>query len=76
MYQCIKSYIKDTNDFSRKLDALLSLPEDTILCIRDVAGLYPNIPHEDGLVTMQKALDQREDKTISTDSLIELANAF
>ena len=29
--------------------------------------------HEDGLVAMQKTLDVREDKTVSTDSLIELA---
>ena len=36
-------------------------------------GLYPNIPHEEGLVAMQKALDAREDKTVSTDSLTELA---
>ena len=44
--QKIKSYIKDTNDFLRKLDALPSLPEDIVLCTRDVVGLYPNIPHE------------------------------
>ena len=36
-------------------------------------ALYPNIPHEDGLVAMRKALDAREDKTVLTDSLIELA---
>ena len=70
--QEIKSYIKDTNDFLRKLDPLPSLPEDIILCTIDVVGLYPNIPHEDGLVAMRKALDAREDKTVSTDSLIEL----
>ena len=70
--QKVRSYIKDTNDFLRKLDALPSLPEDTILCTIDVVGLYPNIPHEDGLVAMRKALDEREDKTVSTDSLIEL----
>ena len=49
------------------------MTEDIILCTRDVVGLYPNILHEDGLVAMQKALDAREDKTVSTDSLIELA---
>ena len=63
-----KSYIKDNNDFLRK-DALPSLAEDIILCKIDVVGLYPNIPHEDGLVAMPKALDAREDKTVSTDSL-------
>ena len=36
--QKIKSYIKDTNDVLRKLDALPSLPED-ILCTIDVVSL-------------------------------------
>ena len=34
--------------------------------------IYPNIPHNDGLVAMRKALDAREEKTVSRDSLIEL----
>ena len=70
--QKIKSYIKDTSDLKRKLDALPSLPEDIIPCAIDVVGLYPNVPHEDGLVAMQKALDSREDKTVSTESLTYL----
>ena len=53
------------------LDAL-PLPENIILCAIDV-GLYPNILHENGLVAIQKALDAQEDKTVSTDALIELA---
>ena len=36
-------------------------------------GLYSNIPHVDGLVAMRKALDAQKDKTVSTDSLIALA---
>ena len=44
-----------------------------ILCTIDVVGLYPNIPHEEGLIAITKALDTRKDKTISADSLIELA---
>ena len=71
--QKVKSYIKDTNDFLCKLDALPSLPEDTILCTIDVVGLYPNIPHEDGLVAMRKAFDARDNKTVLTDSFTELA---
>ena len=71
--QKVKSCIKDTNDSLRKLDALPSLQEDVILCTIDAVGLYPKIPHEDGLVAMRKALAGREDKTLSTDSLIELA---
>ena len=71
--QKVKSYLMDTNEFLRKLDALPSLPENTILCAIDVVGLYPNIPHGDGLVAMREALDERKGKTVSTDSLIELA---
>lgn len=42
----------DTNDFSRKLDALPSLAEDVILHTIDVVGLYVHIPREVGLVAM------------------------
>ena len=47
--------------------------DDLILCAIDVVGLYPNIPHEVELIAIRKALDTRKDKTISKDSLIELA---
>ena len=71
--QKVKSYIQDTNDFLKKIANLPPLPDDLILCTIDVVGLYPNIPHEEGLIAIRKALDTRKDKTISTDSLIELA---
>ena len=71
--QKIKSFIKDTNDFLKKLNKLRDLPDDFILPTIDVVGLYPNIPHKEGLEAIRKALDKREDQTISTDSLILLA---
>ena len=43
--QAVKSYIKDTNEFLKKLRSLPKLPDDIILCTMDVVGLYPNIPH-------------------------------
>ena len=49
------------------------MPEDLILCTIDVVGLYPNIPHDEGLKAIRNALDSREDKTISTESLMQLA---
>ena len=61
------------NDFLKKIANLAPLPDGLILCTVDVVGLYPNIPHEEGLIAIRKALDIRKDKTISTDSLIELA---
>ena len=49
------------------------MSDDVILCTIDVVGLYPNIPHDEGLTAMRKALDLRKDQRISTESLIELA---
>lgn len=40
-----------------------------LLCTVDVMGLYPNIPHEEGLQAIRAALEKREDKTVSTRSL-------
>ena len=55
------------------MSKLLPLSDDAILCTVDVVGLYPNIPHEDGLAALKKALDNREDKSLSTESLLELS---
>ena len=57
----------------KKLNELRDVPDDFILCTIDVVELYPNIPHKEGLEAIRKALDKREDQTISTDSLILLA---
>ena len=37
-----------------------------------MVGLYPNNPHNGGLAALRKAIDTRENKTISTDTLLEL----
>ena len=71
--QKVKSYIKDTNHFLRKINELGQLPEGTILCTIDVVGLYPNIPHDDGLAFLKDFLDSRVDKQVTTDTLMELA---
>ena len=71
--QKVNSFIKDTNDFLKKLNEVRDLPDEFILCTIDVVGLYPNIPHKEGLEAIRKALNKREDQTISTDSLILLA---
>ena len=71
--QAVKSYIKDTNDFLNKLRSLPKLPDNIILCTVDVAGLYPNIPHEVGLSALRKRLANRMEKYISIDTLCDLA---
>ena len=69
----VKSYIKDTNDFLKKLRSLPNLPDDIILCTVDVVVLYPNIPHDEGLSALRKRLDLRQGKDVTTSPLVELA---
>ena len=39
----------------------------------DVAGLYRNIPHGEGLASLCRSLETRDNKQISSDTLTELA---
>ena len=43
------SYIKDAGDFLEKLRAIGEIPKGAILVTADVVGLYPSIPHDEGL---------------------------
>ena len=55
--QKVKSYVKDTNHFLSKLKSLGKLPQGAILCTTDVVGLYPNIPHSEGLNSLRRFLE-------------------
>ena len=72
--QKVESYIKDTYNFVKKLKELGSLPKNAILCTIDVFGLCPNIPHEQGLASIRKHLNNRENKEVTTKTLAELAD--
>ena len=69
----VKSYIKDTNDNLKKLRSLRNLHDDITLCTADVAGLYPNISHDEDLSILLKGLDLRQEKDVTTSTLVELA---
>ena len=66
----VKSYIKDTNDFLKKIRSLTNLPDNCLLCTMDVVGLYPNIPHDEGLSALRKRLNERDKKDVSTTRLV------
>ena len=70
----VESYIKDTYHFLKKLKELGSLLKNAILCTIGVFGLYPNIPHDQGLASIRKHLNNRENKEITTKTLVELAD--
>ena len=69
----LKSYIKNTNEFLKKLRSLPKIPDGIISCTMDVVGLYPNIPHEDDLSALRKRLEIQEEKYVSADTIIDLA---
>ena len=39
----------------------------------DVVSLYPNIPHGEGLASLHRFLETRDNKQISSDTLTEFA---
>ena len=61
------------NHFLTKLKSLAKLPQGAILCTIEIVGLYPNIPHSEGLTSLGRFLELRDNKQISIDTLIELA---
>ena len=74
--QKVNSFIKDTNHFLRKIKSLGQFHERAILCTIDFVGLYPKIPHEEGLASLRKFLDARTEKKVTTETLLELAGVF
>ena len=49
------------------------MPDDIILCTADVVGLYPNIPHDEGMSALRKRLDLRLEKDFIISALVKLA---
>ena len=65
--------LEDTKHFLSRLNQLLDIPDNTLLVTFDVVRLYPHIPHKEGLETMKKYLNKREDQSVSSGSLYKLA---
>ena len=69
----VPSYVKDTNDFLKKLRDISTLPSGAIMVTIDVVGLYPHIPHDEGLQSIREALNNRENPEIPTETIVDLA---
>ena len=69
----IPSYVKDTNDCPHKLGDIDRLPEGAIMVSIDVVGLYPHIPHDEGLAAIRHALNGRLNQEIPTSLIVDLA---
>ena len=62
----IPSYVKDTNDFINKINAVKSVPKNSYLVTMDVRALYTNIPNAEGISAVKRAFDNYSKKTTST----------
>ena len=69
----IPHILDDTRDFLYRIEQLQNIPEGTLLVSFDVVGIYPHIPHDEGLQIMKKYLDKREDQSVTSENLYKLA---
>ena len=46
MVKKLKSYIKDTMNFVKKIEAIDHVSDDSYIVFLDVRSLYTNIPHK------------------------------
>ena len=61
------------NDFLHKLADIDTLSEGAIMVSMDVVGLYPHIPHDEGLDAIRHSLNGRLNQEIPTSLIFDLA---
>ena len=69
----IPHILEDTTDFLYTIEQLQNIREGKLLVSFDAVGLYPHIPHDEGLQIMKKYLDKREDQSVTSENLYKLA---
>ena len=62
----IPSYVKDTNDFINKINAVKSVPKNSYLVTMDVRSLYTNIPNAEGISAVKRTFNNYSKKTAIT----------
>ena len=61
----IPSYIKDTNDFTNKINNF-PVPPNSLLVTMDVKSPYTSIPNSEGIASVKKKYDRYLKKTVPT----------
>ena len=56
------SYVKESGDFIKEINNLVSIPENAILVTADMVGLYPSVTHEVVLRALREALDKKDER--------------
>jgi hypothetical protein len=72
----IPAYLQDTPHLLRQLEILktTNLPNGAFPISIDVVGLYTNIPHNEGVESVRRALNKRKNPEVQTSMLIDLLN--
>ena len=52
----LKSYVKDTTDFIKRIEAIDHVSDDSYLVSLDARSLYTNIPHREGIEAVEQRL--------------------
>ena len=52
----LKSYVKDTTDFIKKIEPIDHVSDDSYLVSLDVRSLYTDIPHKEGIEAVKQKL--------------------
>lgn len=68
-----KSHVKDTRGFLNKLKSLGKVPDNATLLTGNVVGLYPSIPHKDGLTALSAKLEEQQDSGVFKNDLLKIA---
>ena len=67
------SYIRESGDFIDKMKRIGKVPEGSFLVTEDVVGLYPSIPHKEGILALNSKLEKQTASKISTNDLVKFA---
>jgi hypothetical protein len=69
----IPSFLQDTPHLLRELEILKTtgLPQGAFTVSIDVVGLYTNIPHNEGIDSVRRALNTRKNPEVPTETLID-----
>ena len=68
----LKSFVKDSTDFIRKINSMEKIPDNSILVTMDVRSLYTNISNREGIEAAETTLKRKNIGTTVTSTFLRL----
>ena len=66
------SYIRDSGDFIDKMKRIGKVSHGSFLVTADMVGLYPSIPHKEGVLALKSKLEEQTSLKISINDPVKL----